>query len=114
MKAYINSTNSKKLYPAPALFLDRDGVINYNHGYVYKEKNFDFMPGIFELLSLANKIGYLILIVTNQAGIGRGLYTEKQFDELTLWMVNKFNEKKSNPVWISLSIINKSNRFIKI
>ena len=93
MKAYINSTNSKKLYPAPALFLDRDGVINYNHGYVYKEKNFDFMPGIFELLSLANKIGYLILIVTNQAGIGRGLYTEKQFDELTLWMVNKFNEK---------------------
>ena len=56
----------------PAVFLDRDGVINKNHGYVYKKENFDFIDGIFDFVKKANKENYLVVIVTNQAGIARG------------------------------------------
>ena len=58
-----------------ALFLDRDGVINIDHGYVHKKENFEFVDGIFELCKQAKQFGYLIIVITNQAGIGRGYYT---------------------------------------
>jgi D-glycero-D-manno-heptose 1,7-bisphosphate phosphatase len=74
----------------PALFLDRDGVINIDHGYVCKPENFDFIEGIFELVANANAFGYLVIVVTNQAGIGRGYYTEADFHELTSWMRAQF------------------------
>ena len=74
----------------PALFLDRDGVINIDHGYVCKPENFDFVEGIFELVANANDFGYLVVVVTNQAGIGRGYYTEADFHALTNWMCSKF------------------------
>lgn len=73
-----------------ALFLDRDGVINTDHGYVYKPEDIEFVDGIFELVSHAKKANYLIIIVTNQAGIGRGLYTENDFFSLMDWMKTKF------------------------
>ncbi len=76
----------------PALFLDRDGVININHGYVYKIEDFDFIEGIFDLVKAANDSGYLIIIVTNQAGIGRGYYSEDDFHTLMEWVKNKFTE----------------------
>ncbi|TJZ77287.1 D-glycero-alpha-D-manno-heptose-1,7-bisphosphate 7-phosphatase [Chitiniphilus eburneus] len=69
-----------------ALFLDRDGVINIDHGYVHKPEDFDFVNGIFELIAAAKKNGYLIVIVTNQAGIGRGYYTEADFHKLMNWV----------------------------
>lgn len=73
-----------------ALFLDRDGVINVDHGYVHRPDQFEFIEGIFELCSKAIRLNYLIIVVTNQAGIGRGYYTEQQFHELTRWMCQEF------------------------
>lgn len=73
-----------------ALFLDRDGVINFDHSYVFKQKDFQFIDGIFPLCRNAKKLGYLIIIITNQSGIGRGYYTEQDFLNLTEWMKNIF------------------------
>lgn len=74
-----------------ALFLDRDGVVNVDHAYVHKPENFEFIDGIFELVTAANKAGYLVVIVTNQAGIGRGYYSEADFHALTRWMHDQFS-----------------------
>jgi D-glycero-D-manno-heptose 1,7-bisphosphate phosphatase len=73
-----------------ALFLDRDGVINVDHGYVWQTRDFEFMPGIFDLCRAARGQGWRIVVVTNQAGIGRGLYTEADFERLTHWMRARF------------------------
>lgn len=73
-----------------ALFLDRDGVINVDHAYVCKPENFEFIDGIFELCRTAKQLGYLIFVITNQAGIGRGYYTEQDFLKLTDWMCGVF------------------------
>lgn len=77
----------------PALFLDRDGVINIDNGYVYKQEDFEFVEGIFELCRTARRLGYLIFVVTNQAGIGRGYYTEQDFLKLSDWMCGVFSDK---------------------
>jgi D-glycero-D-manno-heptose 1,7-bisphosphate phosphatase len=73
-----------------ALFLDRDGVINVNHGYVFQASDFDFIDGIFDLVKRANEQGYKVIVITNQSGIARGFYTESDFAELSEWMVIKF------------------------
>jgi len=70
-----------------ALFLDRDGVINVEKNYVYKINHFEFMDGIFELTRTAQSKGYTLIVITNQAGIGPGYYSEDEFEKLTLWMV---------------------------
>jgi D-glycero-D-manno-heptose 1,7-bisphosphate phosphatase len=77
----------------PALFLDRDGVINVDHAYVHRAQDFDFMPGIFELVRSARGLGMRVVVVTNQAGIGRGYYTEADFAALTAWMCERFAEQ---------------------
>lgn len=69
-----------------AIFLDRDGVINVDKAYVYKIEDFEFCEGVFEALKHFQKLGYLLIIVTNQSGIGRGYYTEEDFQQLTSWM----------------------------
>lgn len=74
----------------PALFLDRDGVINVYRAYVSKPEHFEFVDGIFELCRTARQLGYLIFVITNQAGIGRGYYTEQDFLALTDWMCEIF------------------------
>jgi D-glycero-D-manno-heptose 1,7-bisphosphate phosphatase len=76
-----------------ALFLDRDGVINEDHGYVHKSENFDFIPGIFDLVKFANAQNFKVIVVTNQAGIGRGYYTELEFQSLTEWMCSQFEKQ---------------------
>lgn len=73
-----------------ALFLDRDGVINIDHGYVYQKENFEFVEGIFDLCQIASNKGYLLIVITNQSGIGRGKYSTKQFFELSEWMKSEF------------------------
>ena len=79
-----------KAIPKKALFLDRDGIINIDHGYVHTIEKFEFNSGIFELISLFQKAGYLIFIVTNQSGIGRGYYSLEAFNTLTDWMKEQF------------------------
>ena len=73
-----------------ALFLDRDGVINVNYGYVFEVKKFEFVEGIFELCRRAQELGYLIIVATNQSGIARDFYSEEKFLELTKWMESEF------------------------
>ena len=75
------------------LFLDRDGVININYGYVHTVKDFQFVDGIFNLTRLALSKGYIICVVTNQAGIARGYYSELDFSKLTSWMCDQFKEE---------------------
>ena len=77
----------------PALFLDRDGVINLEQGYVHTPEEFKFIDGIFDLVAAANNMGYLVVVVTNQAGIGRGFYSEADFHALTNWMKARFTER---------------------
>lgn len=72
------------------LFLDRDGVVNVDYPYVYQKENFEFIDGIFTLCRTAAALSYKIFIVTNQAGIGRGYYSERDFHELTRWMCEIF------------------------
>ena len=59
-----------------AVFLDRDGVINVDHGYVSTWERFDFLPGVPEALRELQDAGYLLVVVSNQSGIGRGYYSE--------------------------------------
>jgi len=61
-----------------AAFLDRDGVINVDHGYVSQWEQFELIPGVVEALKSLHAAGYLLVVVTNQSGIGRGLYTEAE------------------------------------
>jgi D-glycero-D-manno-heptose 1,7-bisphosphate phosphatase len=58
----------------PALFLDRDGVINHDHGHVGTVERFEWIDGAREAIRAANRAGWYVFIVTNQAGIGKGLY----------------------------------------
>lgn len=76
-----------------ALFLDRDGVINIDHGYVHRPDQVEFCSGIFDLVRQARERGYAVVVVTNQAGIGRGYYTEADFQALSTWMLAQFAER---------------------
>ena len=76
-----------------ALFLDRDGVINVDKGHVHRIEDFEFMAGIFELCATARDAGFVPIVITNQAGIGRGFYTEYDFQRLTEWMCERFRQR---------------------
>ena len=76
-----------------ALLLDKDGVINVDHGYVCTPDRTDFISGIFELCSGATQRGFLNVVVTNQAGIARGYYTEQQFREYMDWVRAEFRRR---------------------
>lgn len=77
-----------------ALFLDRDGVINIDHGHVFEKEKFDFIDGIFDLCKRAQDLGYLLIVVTNQGGIAKGFYSEEEFLDLTKWMENEFQKRE--------------------
>jgi len=70
----------------PAVFLDRDGVINKDKGYVSKIDDFEFIEGSIEAMQLLKQNGYLVVVITNQSGIARGYYSEDEFMVLTEWM----------------------------
>jgi len=73
----------------PAIFFDRDGVLNKDLGYVYKKENFIWIPGAMETIEFYKNKGYTIFIVTNQSGIARGYYTEKDVYDLHHWINNE-------------------------
>lgn len=77
-----------------ALFLDRDGVINEEASYLWHREDVRFVPGIFSLCRTAQSLGYKLVVVTNQAGIGRGLYTEADFHALMDWMRSEFARER--------------------
>jgi len=79
----------------PALFLDRDGVINVEKNYVHCIEDFEFLDGVFDLCRAATERNMPIVVVTNQAGIGRGYYSEAQFLTLTDWMQARFEEERT-------------------
>lgn len=72
-----------------ALFIDRDGVINVDKGHVFLKEDFEFSAGIFDLCRQYMDKGFLIIVITNQAGIAKGIYTEKDFLKLTTWMIQQ-------------------------
>ena len=69
-----------------AVFMDRDGVLNEDHGYVSRPKDFRWLPGAITALKSLQRAGWRLVIVTNQAGIARGLYGPAEYDNLTAWM----------------------------
>ena len=79
-----------------ALFLDRDGVINVDRGYVHRIEQFEFLPGIFELARFAaQELAWPIVVVTNQAGIGRGMFAERDYHALNQWMCERFRSAQA-------------------
>ena len=72
------------------IFLDRDGVVNQEVGYVYKTSAFKFIDGIFQACQYFQSHGYKMVIITNQSGISRGYYSENDFKILTEWMLKQF------------------------
>lgn len=73
-----------------ALFLDRDGVVNVEKNYLHKIEDFELVEGIVEVCRMYAEKGYRIIIVTNQSGIARGMYTEADFQLLSCWMIDHF------------------------
>ena len=82
-----------KIKSRPAIFLDRDGVINKDMGYIYKKKDFIWRKHIFKYIKKYNDKNYFVFIITNQSGVGRGYYTEKDLQKLHIWMLNRFRAK---------------------
>lgn len=70
-------------------FLDRDGVLNFEKGYVYKIKDFKFIAGSVDALKGIQALGYKIIIITNQSGIAKGFYTEEEYQKLTAFYLDK-------------------------
>jgi D-glycero-D-manno-heptose 1,7-bisphosphate phosphatase len=73
-----------------AAFLDRDGVINLDRAYVYSIEDFEFVPGVFAAARMLRDLGFVLVVTTNQSGIGRGMYGIEQFNTLTEWMKERF------------------------
>jgi len=75
------------------VFFDRDGVINVEKNYLHKIEDFEFINGTFNTMHYLQNLGYKIVIVTNQSGIGRGYYTLEQYNTLTKWLKEQFEIK---------------------
>ena len=78
------------------IFLDRDGVINHEVGYLHKVEDFKFIEGVFEACSAFQSLGYQIVVITNQSGIGRGYYGEQEFHQVNDWMLAQFSAQGIN------------------
>lgn len=75
-----------------AVFLDRDDTINKDFGYVYQKEKLEFLPGAIEGLKKFQENGYKLIIITNQSGIGRGYFTEKQYLDFNNYFLSKLLE----------------------
>jgi D-glycero-D-manno-heptose 1,7-bisphosphate phosphatase len=77
------------LCPQPAVFLDRDGTLNHDTGYVYRIADFRWLPGVVNAIRGLNDSGYYVFVVTNQSGVARGLYDEAAIRDLHDWMTGE-------------------------
>lgn len=66
----------------PAFFLDRDGVLNVDHGYVFRWQDWQWVDGALDAIRLLNRLDYAVVVVTNQSGVGRGYYSEEDVRSL--------------------------------
>ncbi|MBO0709868.1 MAG: HAD family hydrolase, partial [Acetobacteraceae bacterium] len=71
-----------------AVFLDRDGVINIDHGWVGSRERFEWVCGAREAIRAATEAGWHVFVVTNQSGVARGIYEEQAVQSLHAWMVD--------------------------
>lgn len=78
--------------PRPAAFLDRDGVLNLDVGYAHRPEQIVWVEGAMAAIRRLNRAGYLVFVVTNQAGIARGLYAETDVVQLHGWMAQRLGE----------------------
>jgi D-glycero-D-manno-heptose 1,7-bisphosphate phosphatase len=78
-----------------AVFLDRDGVINVNYGHVHTPEQFEWVEGAPEAIRHLNASGFLVIVITNQAGIAKGFYTEQQFLEFMRWVIGQLAQKNA-------------------
>ncbi|MEA3505962.1 MAG: D-glycero-beta-D-manno-heptose 1,7-bisphosphate 7-phosphatase [Elusimicrobiota bacterium] len=76
-----------------AVFLDRDGTLNVDHGYVSKKEDLKFYPGTFKALRELRKEGYLLIVITNQSGIARGYYTESDYRKLNEYFLKRLSDE---------------------
>lgn len=76
----------------PAVFFDRDGVLNQDHGYVHRPEDFDWVDGAIQSIKLFNDNGWLVFVVTNQAGVARGYYDESQVHSLHAWIQDELRQ----------------------
>jgi len=74
-----------------AAFVDRDGVINVESGFLHRVEQFEFLPGAIAGLTLLQAAGYLLVVITNQSGIARGLYAEEDYRRLTAYMQQRLS-----------------------
>ena len=105
---FVKGVNRKS-----ALFLDRDGVINKDTGYVHKKQNFLWRKNIINFIKKYNDKNYYVIIITNQSGIGRGYYTEKDLSKLHEWMCQKIRSKGGNIDSIYFAPYFKNSKFAK-
>ncbi len=75
-----------------AVFLDRDGVINFERGYTHRLEDFVILPDLIEVLQLLQKKGYLLIVVSNQSGIAKGLYKQSEVEVLHKFMLEEFTK----------------------
>ena len=94
---YFSSSFSQRIaHMNKAIFLDRDGTINIDKGYVYKQEDFEFIGKAPEAIKIMNNLGYLVIVVTNQSGIARGYFTAKDVIILHNYINNKLAEYNAN------------------
>ena len=103
----------KKIYFKPAVFLDRDGVINKDIGYLYKIRDVIWRKNINDFIKKYNDNNYYIVIITNQSGIGRGYYKEQDVVKLHSWMKNKIRLSGGNIDKIYFAPYYKHSKFSK-
>jgi D-glycero-D-manno-heptose 1,7-bisphosphate phosphatase len=77
-----------------AIFLDRDGIINTERGYTHRLEDFVILPDLMESLQLLQKRGYLFIIVTNQSGIAKDLYTRGDVEQIHAYLLEEFKKHK--------------------
>jgi D-glycero-D-manno-heptose 1,7-bisphosphate phosphatase len=73
-----------------AVFLDRDGVINVERGYTHRLEDFTILPDLIEVLQLLQKKNYLLIVISNQSGIAKGLYKQSEVEVLHKYMIDEF------------------------